>query len=97
MWSRRQKSIRKPFVGQRKPFVLVYITRKIFSDGKVSRGKFSVENTSAIGCLPRCYFNDEMVATLEECFVAVLNELFSKTCVEPREIDILIVNVSTNY
>lgn len=53
-------------------------------------------------CLPRCYFNDEMVATLEEarvemeeCFVAVLDELFAKTYVEPSEIDIVIVNVST--
>jgi 3-ketoacyl-CoA synthase len=67
--------------------------------------QWRIHRRSGLGeetCLPRCYFNDGMVATLEEarvemeeCFVAVLDELFSKTCVEPWEIDILIVNVST--
>jgi 3-ketoacyl-CoA synthase len=53
-------------------------------------------------CGSRFLFNDETVATLEEAwvemeegFVAVLDELFAKTCVKPSEIDILIVNVST--
>ena len=32
---------------------------------------------------------------MEESFVAVLDDLFAKTCVKPQEIDILIVNVST--
>lgn len=53
-------------------------------------------------CVPRRFFNDGNVATLEEVrvemeesFVSVLDELFAKTCMETREIDILIVNVST--
>eukprot|EP01018_Ginkgo_biloba_P009421 Gb_17018 [translate_table: standard] len=52
--------------------------------------------------VPRFLFNEEAEATLdeaklemEECFVAVLDELFAKTAVAPQQIGILIVNVST--
>ncbi|GLJ43765.1 hypothetical protein SUGI_0911090 [Cryptomeria japonica] len=52
--------------------------------------------------LSRFFFNDGMVATMEEarvemeeCFIATADELFARTGVTPQDIDIVIVMVST--